>query len=966
VGQEILYCGTCHGQVRGSDFETLKALRIDRGAYCPKCAKAKLATLPPEDQALVLRQNQSEPARPSLETPRPPGTRRAVVSRKAPGTTAVLVAIGLAIAVGIPVFLNWTRRDPLPDPPPRRGVEAPHVVPPVTVAPADPGLQKKEAAARATLEQAREYARLHPEDLEGQLGRFEQAVWNAKETSLDFDARKERAAALAQLHAGIAADLVAVDARLKGVYEREAFRAALGDLDDARRRYAAADWTSAIDQKSREVRELAARLYAPLLEKAVDARRRGAEEELTRAEERLARWGLEDLSADLARALAQVPNVPAIPAVSPEVTAYRSAWENALALAAFRDAAGAAKLLESAAGPDAAADLELLRLLAAFHDEQRQLLQKLPKGQKLSLSWLDDEGRPAQAAGALLKVEAGRAELKKDDQVLALLIGEILPSTWSELYRNRPSRKPGPDERASALFLLVEGDAAIAPTIRSKPELQIPEKYLAWAARRRAASARPETLEAEQRARQAYGTAEQELLLPATRALGALRCRELLEKDKDVRFVAHNRAAIASRVDAGKDYVFLPDDLAASGTFRLTTSKTGSVWTQEGDADPARKKENYVDVRFSTLPEGEYRAWVYVGGCCTEGLTFAVQGTQMRMAASEPPLAAEPGADGSLPVKPAIATGIRNHAAHAGKKPPLKWGWVEVALPKYASAGTKMLRLLGDQPAFSVSAAVVSSTRMAPPGDAELKELVRVRALEPDRSASRTAKLVPLSGLAAWYRADQGVVQAGAMVREWKDQSPYGRHAVQATEARQPSVAAAACNGKPALVFDGNAKNLLSNVPVNGLGGLTCILVSSCEQDDDLMPRCTPLLWGETGNWGITHVAPRRSGIVFMFGTGLQSIVNYVRPEPLPGFTLTTARKDGPLESLYVNGAPVWSGAGRAPKLQGTSPALSVGGDFNGSFFNGKIAEILVYERALSDPERQRVEQYLKLKYRLN
>jgi hypothetical protein len=210
------------------------------------------------------------------------------------------------------------------------------------------------------------------------------------------------------------------------------------------------------------------------------------------------------------------------------------------------------------------------------------------------------------------------------------------------------------------------------------------------------------------------------------------------------------------------------------------------------------------------------------------------------------------------------------------------------------------------------------------------------------------------------------VVLSGATVREWKDQSPYGRHAVQATEARQPSVAAAACNGKPALVFDGNAKNLLANVPINGLGGMTCILVSACEQDDDHMPRCTPLLWAETGNWGITHVAPRRSGIVFMFGTGQQSIVNYARPAPQPGFTLTTARKDGPSESLYVNGAAVWSTAGRSPKLQGTSPAVSVGGDFNGSFFNGKIAEILVYERALSDAERQRVEQYLKLKYRLN
>jgi len=338
----------------------------------------------------------------------------------------------------------------------------------------------------------------------------------------------------------------------------------------------------------------------------------------------------------------------------------------------------------------------------------------------------------------------------------------------------------------------------------------------------------------------------------------------------------------------------------------------------------------------------------------------------MTMAAADAPLGAEPGGDVSLPVKNSIAAINKTHPAHGGKRPPLKWGWVEVALPKYREPGTKVLRLLSDQPGFSVAAAVVSSTRTGPPGDAELKELQRVRSLEADGAAGRTAKLVPLSGLAAWYRADLGVVMNGGTVGEWKDQSSYGRHAVQATAAHQPAIAPGACNGKPAVVFDGNSRNLQANIPINGLGGLTFILVSACEQDADTMPNCSPLMWGETGNWGITHLAPRRSSIVFMFGTGQPGMVNYSRPAAEAGFTLTTARKDGPTESLYVNGAQVWTETGRVPTLQGTSPAVCLGGDFNGSYFNGKIAEIVVYDRALPDAERQRVEQYLKLKYRIN
>ncbi|HVE41478.1 MAG TPA: LamG-like jellyroll fold domain-containing protein [Planctomycetota bacterium] len=983
MGREILYCGACHGQVRGADFENDKALRIGSEVYCPKCAKGKLASLFPEEAQEVLRQNRkSEAARSNatsaipLEKDRPPISRR-FVAGGTPRTSRLVITLSIAAAaILVVVFLALPKRAPIEEPPrpalPKAAVR-PDPGPVGAVDPDNAARQKKEETARAALGQARDYARLHPEDLEGQLGRFDQAAWIAKDSSLDFDARKERAAALAQLQAGIVAALAAVDSRLKAACEREAFRSALSDLEDSRKRYASPDWTSAIDQKARELRDLATRLFAPLRDKAVEARRRGADEEITRIEERLARWGLDDLGAELARALSEVKRVTAEPPVAPELAAYRSAWESALSLASLRDGGGAVRVLEAAAAPlqgdlkaEAAADLELLRLLAAFDEELRQIPGRFTKGQKVSLACFDDDGLPMQATGSFLKVDAGRLELKKDDQTFSLLIGEIQPSFWAEQYRSRPARKPAQDERAIALFLLLEGDPSASGTIRSKPELKIPEKYLASAARRRALAALPESVDAEKRARAALSATEHELLLPATRALGALRCRELLDKSADVRLVARNRAALAARRDAGKDYVFLAEDLSAGGTFHLSVAKTGSSWISEAPSDAAHRKENYVEVRFSVLPETEYRAWLYVGGCCAETLTFLAQGTQMTMAAADAPLPAEPGGDAAIGIKHGLAPSTKSHSAHAGKKPPLKWGWVEIALPKYASPGTKILRVVTEQQGFSVATATVSSTRSAPPGDVEIRDLLKVRSVEAEGLAGQTSRLVPLSSLAAWYRADQGVVMNGATVSEWKDQSPHGRHAVQTTAAHQPSILPNACNGKPALVFDGNAKNLLANIPVNGLGGVTLILVTACDQDDDLMPRCSPLLWGETAGWGLTHLAPRKSAVVFMFGTGQAAIVHYPRPAPATGFVLTTARKDGATESLFANGVQVWSEGGRRPSLQGASPAVALGGDFNGSFFNGKIAEVMVYERALQDAERQRAEQYLKLKYRLN
>ena len=198
MGREILYCGVCHGQVRGADFDNDKALRIGSEVYCPKCAKGKLGSLSPDEAQELLRQNRKTEAARPLEKDRPPMPRRAV-AEGAPGTSRLVIVLSIvAAAIVVLVFLAFPKSTPVEEPsrpaPPKAAVRP-------DFAPVDVARQKKEETARIALGQARDYARLHPEDLEGQLGRFDQAAWSAKDSSLDFDARKERAAALAQLQA---------------------------------------------------------------------------------------------------------------------------------------------------------------------------------------------------------------------------------------------------------------------------------------------------------------------------------------------------------------------------------------------------------------------------------------------------------------------------------------------------------------------------------------------------------------------------------------------------------------------------------------------------------------------------------------------------------------------------------------------------------------------------------------------
>jgi hypothetical protein len=64
-----------------------------------------------------------------------------------------------------------------------------------------------------------------------------------------------------------------------------------------------------------------------------------------------------------------------------------------------------------------------------------------------------------------------------------------------------------------------------------------------------------------------------------------------------------------------------------------------------------------------------------------------------------------------------------------------------------------------------------------------------------------------------------------------------------------------------------------------------------------------------------------------------------------------------------VNGVLALSQGGKLGALGGVSGAGTIGRGLNNSTFNGEVAEILVYNRALTTSEAAQVESYLSLKY---
>jgi len=397
--------------------------------------------------------------------------------------------------------------------------------------------------------------------------------------------------------------------------------------------------------------------------------------------------------------------------------AFPAGWEAAMNLASGRDYAAAQTALEKSP------DLPLLKSVASLHRDSLQLLLKTPRGQRIALGGVE---------GSFLREHGGIVELKNDTGVVEIETGEISPAALVSL-----AKTAGPvDAKTAAAFCLLEGDASAARGLLGSDAAALPEPFWIYAD---IVATRP-----TEPSRDMVQAALASLAKPATAADGVLRLQAVLRDHAEDLFVRRNRAAITTRSQGGRDFLFSAEDLRASGLFRPGKSgKLESCWTCEADVEAGKQKDTYLDVDFSTLADTPYRAWVWAGGCCQEVFEFSCQGTELEAGKSAKELA-EPGSGAAVLLKPYVSSLKKTHAQHNGPKQPSRWEWVALPLPRYAKPGAQKIRILSDQKGFSVAAVVVSATRSGPPTEGEIKELLRSRGERPKIAAPPQVKVISL------------------------------------------------------------------------------------------------------------------------------------------------------------------------------------------------------------------------------
>lgn len=417
------------------------------------------------------------------------------------------------------------------------------------------------------------------------------------------------------------------------------------------------------------------------------------------------------------------PAVPVTPPQPPEPVKPAPAdpgvplalWTAAMTKATAGDLDGAAADLRK--DPAGHGDADLLTTAAIALRGSREELAALPAGHPISLLHRVG-GIPQKVEGTIVKASASRLEIKQGAEIVPVEMSDITSGSIVALTRPSPQL-----HRRYAVLCILDGDREAAERLVGPNGF--PARY--WDYAKDAASKVSQGSPREQEARRLFSAAEREYAKVETIVDAIAKYKTLHEQYADTSVVKAAPVRVKVRAEGGKDYFLTAYQLKGSAGYSLAAyPRCEAAWTSKADVDGPQAVANYVAAEFAAVPGASYKAWALIGACCTDTFLFYLQATDgtdvdPRTRKKE---SIEPGAGMASVVKHTLKELARSHRSHVVKVPksPLRWEWIPIPLPKYASPGLKKIHLISDQQGFSVGAVVVSSTRTAPPPDAELKE----------------------------------------------------------------------------------------------------------------------------------------------------------------------------------------------------------------------------------------------------
>jgi hypothetical protein len=221
------------------------------------------------------------------------------------------------------------------------------------------------------------------------------------------------------------------------------------------------------------------------------------------------------------------------------------------------------------------------------------------------------------------------------------------------------------------------------------------------------------------------------------------------------------------------------------------------------------------------------------------------------------------------------------------------------------------------------------------------------------------------SGLSLWLDAADSttLTLSGSNVTQWGDKSGNGRHAVQSTSTRQPTLQLNQQNGLPGIKWDGVDDNLTGPLPYpsDGLTTLFIVYNVAVASGDQRIFEVNDYRRNFDSPWSSLSA----DAFLWMGGATYPANAVYTQIGPSTGWRQYAVIYAGTSSALWKNGNSLaTSGTGANTTPTGTSYVLGNNADgTNGGVSSGHIGEVIFYNRNVTSSERQQVEGYLAWKW---
>jgi len=246
------------------------------------------------------------------------------------------------------------------------------------------------------------------------------------------------------------------------------------------------------------------------------------------------------------------------------------------------------------------------------------------------------------------------------------------------------------------------------------------------------------------------------------------------------------------------------------------------------------------------------------------------------------------------------------------------------------------------------------------------------------QNLTRNSPISSIKDLSVWYETsldesfDNAEESDDSLISTWFDMNPQSTfkvNALQANVGNKPKFKVNIFNGLPGILFNGSSNFLLANsVGINGKG-LTIFLVAKRNAYSSPSGIMSGLMVGGTDDFAagcFQTFYDQNSAQYFTVSTGTWfSVVSQPSPADNTPFISSTIF-NGSNNISYLNNF-VGTTVNGSPTF--LVDRLYIGSRFTGnnvnSYFNGYIAEIIIYNRGLNTEERIAVTAYLSKKYNI-